>query len=370
MKIYLTALLSFLITPALAFAALDVTMSESSVISVGGYNLVVSGTANFDSIEVGASSFSIQLSAGSTFTVASADRKAFTVSPTQYTTGQTCNASQSLVTVAMTAGGTATTVTITPSSDTCAGASGSGGGGGGASTRTVTSSSSSAASATASSASTASVIIAASPASTVASPSSAARAVSPVFNKNLSRGSKGEDVSNLQRLLAQDKTVYPEGLVTGVFGPMTEKAVKKFQAKYGLPQVGIVGPATREILQIVASVSPSAAVETPSQSSPATTQSASSVPSSVSAGTINKRLVKGMKNDQVSTLQNWLSQDKDIYPDAIVSGYFGSLTEKAVQKFQEKYGIAAPGEEGYGAVGPKTRAKLSEIFGGNSQSVQ
>ena len=77
MKTYLTALLSFLIAPVLAFGALDVTLSESSVVSVGGYSLVVSGSANFDSIEVNASSFSIQLSPGASITVTSADRNSF-----------------------------------------------------------------------------------------------------------------------------------------------------------------------------------------------------------------------------------------------------------------------------------------------------
>ena len=43
--------------------------------------------------------------------------------------------------------------------------------------------------------------------------------------------------------------------------------------------------------------------------------------------------------------------------------YFGSLTEKAVQKFQTKYNIAKSGDSGYGYVGPKTRAKLNEVFG-------
>lgn len=227
------------------------------------------------------------------------------------------------------------------------------GGGGGVSIRASSSSSQSVSSA-ASSVSVASV-----PATSVASPSSVARSVSPVFNKNLTRGSKGEDVKNLQKLLAQDKTIYPEGIVSGVFGPMTEKAVKKFQAKYSLPQVGTVGPATRSILNLVASVSPSATVQQSSSS-----QSVSS--SSISpTGAISKRLQKGMKDNQISTLQQWLSQDKDIYPEGTVSGYYGSLTEKAVQKFQEKYGIVGPGEAGYGVVGPKTRAKLSEIFGGN-----
>ena len=121
MKTYLTALLSFLIAltaPVLAFAALDVTLSESSVISVGGYSLVVSGSASVDSIIVDTSSFSVQLSPGSSFTVTSADRKAFTTSPTTYTTSQTCSATQSLVTLAMVSG-PVTTVTITPSSSNC-----------------------------------------------------------------------------------------------------------------------------------------------------------------------------------------------------------------------------------------------------------
>ena len=118
MKTYLTALLSLLISPVLAFAALDVTLSESSVVSVGGYSLVVSGGASIDSILVDTSSFSVQLSPGSSFTVTSADRKAFTTSPTTYTTSQTCSATQSLVTLAMVSG-PVTTVTITPSSSNC-----------------------------------------------------------------------------------------------------------------------------------------------------------------------------------------------------------------------------------------------------------
>ena len=349
MKIYLTALLSFLIAPT-AFAALDVTLSESAVISVGGYSLVVSGTANLDSIEVGSSSFSIQLSPAATLTITSSDRKTFSISPSLYTTAQTCNVSESSITVAMAAGGPVTTVTIAPESTTCTLPSSSGGGGG------VSIRASSSVSSAASSATAAPVI----PAVSVASPSSVARSVSPVFNKNLTRGSKGEDVKNLQKLLAQDKTIYPEGIVSGVFGPMTEKAVKKFQAKYSLPQVGAVGPATRSILNLVASVSPSVSAQQSSVSS----QSVSS--SSISpTGSISKRLQKGMKDNQISTLQQWLSQDKDIYPEGTVSGFYGSLTEKAVQKFQDKYGIAGPGEAGYGVVGPKTRAKLSEIFGGN-----
>ena len=54
----------------------------------------------------------------------------------------------------------------------------------------------------------------------------------------------GEDVRTLQEMLATDPDIYPEGLVTGFFGPLTEKAVKKFQEKSGISNVGRVGPQT------------------------------------------------------------------------------------------------------------------------------
>lgn len=60
----------------------------------------------------------------------------------------------------------------------------------------------------------------------------------------LRRGSQGEEVKVLQKILASDPSLYPEGLVTGFFGPLTELAVKRFQAKIKVEQVGEVGPQT------------------------------------------------------------------------------------------------------------------------------
>lgn len=57
-------------------------------------------------------------------------------------------------------------------------------------------------------------------------------------------GSSGEDVEVLQKLLASDPALYPEALVTGFFGPLTELAVKRLQAKLEIDQVGAVGPQT------------------------------------------------------------------------------------------------------------------------------
>lgn len=57
-------------------------------------------------------------------------------------------------------------------------------------------------------------------------------------------GAEGDDVRTLQKLLASDTSIYPEGLITGFFGSLTENAVKRFQAKVKLEQVGAVGPET------------------------------------------------------------------------------------------------------------------------------
>ncbi len=57
-------------------------------------------------------------------------------------------------------------------------------------------------------------------------------------------GSRGVNVSNLQAFLGTNSSIYPEGLVTGYFGILTSRAVARFQAMVGLPQVGRVGPLT------------------------------------------------------------------------------------------------------------------------------
>lgn len=68
------------------------------------------------------------------------------------------------------------------------------------------------------------------------------------FARELMRGSAGEDVKQLQVILQQFSNVYPEKIVSGYYGALTEKAVRRFQKEYGLPSVGRVGPKTQAVL--------------------------------------------------------------------------------------------------------------------------
>lgn len=69
-----------------------------------------------------------------------------------------------------------------------------------------------------------------------------------IFAKTLQAGASGDQVRDLQEFLKQFPDIYPEGLVTGYFGPLTENAVKRFQIKEGIEAVGIIGPITRNRL--------------------------------------------------------------------------------------------------------------------------
>jgi len=78
----------------------------------------------------------------------------------------------------------------------------------------------------------------------------------------------------------------------------------------------------------------------------------------VSCSSFQANLYLGLKSNVVGCLQEFLkSQGSDIYPQGIISGYFGVLTRTAVIKFQQKYGISPTGY-----VGVLTRAKINEVL--------
>jgi peptidoglycan hydrolase-like protein with peptidoglycan-binding domain len=173
----------------------------------------------------------------------------------------------------------------------------------------------------------------------------------PSFTRNLTIGSVGSDVMELQELLNQwGYTITASGPgspghESTYFGSLTTKAVQKFQsANHISPVSGFVGTLTRgKLNQLIgaSTAQPPTAITT--------------------GGTITETLAPGSSGSAVTTLQTLLTTDGD-YAGPI-TGYYGLLTETAVEHFQTKEGIisyGSPDTTGYGAVGPRTRAALGE----------
>lgn len=81
-----------------------------------------------------------------------------------------------------------------------------------------------------------------------------------------------------------------------------------------------------------------------------------------------KNLYYGMRGKEVRYLQIFLSQQgPEIYPEGLITGFFGLLTKRAVIRFQEKYSddILAPWrlKRGTGLVGRTTRLKINQLLG-------
>ena len=175
--------------------------------------------------------------------------------------------------------------------------------------------------------------------------------------------STSADVRTLQTLLAADPSIYPQGLITGYYGELTIKAVRTFQIRYGVISGGTladgfgrVGPKTLAKIKEVYGSNQTTPINntTPTNETPQPIQTAQ---------TLTGPFVLGGTSEQNKVLQKYLAKDPIFYPEGIISGYYGPLTQKAVGRFQEQYGIAKPGDEFYGYAGPNTRAKLIEVLG-------
>ncbi len=163
--------------------------------------------------------------------------------------------------------------------------------------------------------------------------------VSPVATQNtrrssnfLVKGDEGEEVRLLQERLRI--AGFYSGNATGVFGPITEESVKRFQAAHQLEVDGVVGPATASKLPPVGV----GGEETPRRQ------------------TVNTdNLSIGHRGEAVRLLQEHLL--KAGYLNGTASGYFGSNTADAVRRFQAANYLATSG-----VADPTTRAKLHSVI--------
>lgn len=82
------------------------------------------------------------------------------------------------------------------------------------------------------------------------------------------------------------------------------------------------------------------------------------------ADILNRQLEEGNSGTDVSALQAFLAKDVTLYPQGLVTGYFGMLTKAAVSNFQSRNGISAVGR-----VGPQTLPVLNaQMAGGMSDN--
>ena len=187
--------------------------------------------------------------------------------------------------------------------------------------------------------------------------------------RNLKQGDNGEDVKTLQQLLL-DEGVYPAGLITGYFGDMTRQAVIRFQEKYTseiltpaglISGSGFVGTGTRKKISEILSGKPAAPIK---QELPPG-QALSTGSGQALKAEILRNLAQGDSGEDIKALQQLLL-DEGVYPEGLITGYFGTLTKQAVIRFQEKYMseilIPAGLSSGSGFVGPATRKKIVELL--------
>jgi eight-cysteine-cluster-containing protein len=176
---------------------------------------------------------------------------------------------------------------------------------------------------------------------------------SGLWKRNLTLGSVGKDVKTLQKILINLGMWDSEVEATGFFGPITQRALAKFQeenkSQIGLEKgTGYFGQRTREFFERVA-------VET--EEKPETPEI-----------TMKwfRNLYLGTEGDDVRALQEILIKE-GIWPrpDVGATGFFGQITREGVIRFQEKYSeeILKPLglEKGTGFIGSLTRTFLNKL---------
>lgn len=132
-------------------------------------------------------------------------------------------------------------------------------------------------------------------------------------------GDKGMTVSDIQNKL-KDLDYYDYPTITGYYGPVTEQAVRLFQSNNGIKADGVTGPETMALLN---------------------------------SGNAKYYCIRfGERSDDVKQLQLRLSK-LGYMNESAATGYFGTVTQDALNEFQAKNGLSVDAK-----AGKETRAKL------------
>lgn len=159
--------------------------------------------------------------------------------------------------------------------------------------------------------------------------------VTSQYNDELSLGSRGLDVANVQYFINYMSAFYdtvPPLAIDGIYGPSTEDAVRAVQRTFGLPVTGILDLDTWEILYRTY------------------LGFVSTIPLKYVEGNVvpypGIPLRLGSSSDAVRLLQEYLNYIATVFtelPTIPVTGYFGNQTEEAVLAFQRRAGIEPTG---------------------------
>ena len=168
-------------------------------------------------------------------------------------------------------------------------------------------------------------------------------AVSCALAQSYRNGDYASEVSIIQEALEELDLYYAD--ITGHFGNKTERAVKLFQKKCGLPQTGVADETTLSRLYEEADIDDAPVVS-------------ESIGPAYATDTTLRRDSTG---SAVRKLQEDL-HELDFY-DGVISGKYGGLTQEAVRLFQKKHGLDADG-----IAGPKTLKKIASLMGESTES--
>ena len=156
-------------------------------------------------------------------------------------------------------------------------------------------------------------------------------------------GDSADEIAVVQTALTELDLYYAD--VTGHFGQRTERAVKLFQKKAGLPQTGVADERTLELLYLRTSVDAPAVVK----------DGAAASAGSIGAG---QTLREGSSGAAVRALQEQLKALGCYTGNA--TGHYGRLTKEAVRLFQRDHDLTADGIAGRATL----RAINEDIAGG------
>lgn len=151
-------------------------------------------------------------------------------------------------------------------------------------------------------------------------------------------GSYGDNVTKLQKRLTE--LGFYNGDVTGYFGEQTEAAYIRFQKAAGVYVDGIAGASDLEILY--SDYAPKGTIAEVGTSVETTNQTEDATEAVVEKTTEPEVYSNGTYHDNVYKIQTELASLGYFNDEA--TGYYGSVTESAVMKFQLENGLDTTGE--------------------------